>query len=83
VSAPLRRGARSLESASGKPCVQSLPKLELPTGAVGQVEVWGDNGQVRLDSGVLFLARFKAGWKVTAAGCQPRQDKPYDCDVEG
>jgi hypothetical protein len=73
----------NLASASGKSCVAAFPNLNLPTGPVSSVEVWGDNSQVRLDSEVLFLAEFSTGWKVTAAGCEPRPDMPYDCDVEG
>jgi hypothetical protein len=76
--------ARSnLESGSGKPCPQAIARLGLPAGTVRSLQVWGGNSQVRLDSGVVFLAQFKAGWKVTGAGCQPRPNQPYDCDVEG
>ena len=72
-----------LESGSGKPCPTALADIDLPAGTANSIEVWGDNAQVRLDPGVLFLAEFRGGWKVTAAGCQPRPDMPYDCDVEG
>jgi hypothetical protein len=73
----------SLESASTRPCPEALAALVLPTGQVGPDEVWGRNAQVVLDSGALFLAEFRAGWRVTAAGCTPRPDQPYDCQVEG
>ena len=73
----------NLESGSGKPCATALADLDLPTGTGSSIEVWGDNAQVRLEAGVLFLAEFRAGWRVTAAGCDPRPDMPYDCDVEG
>ena len=73
----------NLEAASAEPCVQALPALDLPAGGVRSVEVWGGNAQVRLDTGVLFLARFRAGWQVTGAGCRPRPDLPYDCAVRG
>jgi hypothetical protein len=73
----------NLESGTGNACPTALADLDLPTGAASSIEVWGDNAQVRLDAGVLFLAEFRAGWKVTAAGCEPRPDMPYDCDVEG
>ena len=73
----------NLEPASGQPCTAALANLDLPTGTGRSIEVWGDNGLVRLESGVLFLAKFRDGWKVTAAGCQPRPDMPYDCAVEG
>ena len=80
----LTRQARgNLESASAEPCARTLPALDLPAGSVRSVEVWGGNAQVRLDSGVLFLARFRTGWQVTGAGCQPRPDLPYDCAVQG
>ena len=81
----LSQAAReNLESASATRCAQALPRLELPTGSVGDVAVWGDNAQARLGSGVLFLAEFGSGWKVTAAGCTFRSEKlPYACDVEG
>jgi hypothetical protein len=72
----------SLESASTQPCDRALGALGLPDGAVVSVAVWGDDAQVHLDSGVLFLARYGSGWRITAAGCQPRQDMPYDCAVE-
>ena len=73
----------NLESAAALPCPRALPRLDLPTGAVRSLQVWGDNAQVHLDSAALFLAEFSAGWKVTGAGCQPRPEMPYDCDVEG
>jgi len=73
----------NLESTGAGPCAQTLPALELPTGPVRSLQVWGNNSQVRLDSQVLFLAEFRDGWRVTAAGCSPRADMPYDCKVEG
>jgi hypothetical protein len=73
----------NLESGSGRTCEQAIARLRLPSGQVRSLQVWGGNSQLRLDSGVLFLAQFKTGWKVTGAGCRPRPDQPYDCDVEG
>lgn len=72
----------NLESASRRSCARALPALGLPTGPVRSVAVWGDEAQVRLAMSVLFLARFRDGWKVTGAGCKPRPGMPYDCDVE-
>ncbi len=72
----------NLESAARLPCSRALPPLDLPTGEVRAVQVWGGNAQVRLATGTLFLARFPTGWRVTGAGCQPRPSMPYDCDVE-
>jgi hypothetical protein len=76
--------ARSnLESGSRMACAQAIDRLQLPVGGAQSIQVWGGNAQVRLDAGVLFLAQFKAGWKITGAGCRPRPDQPYDCDIEG
>ena len=36
-----------------------------------------------MDSDTVFLARFGALWKVTAAGCKLRPGVPYDCAVKG
>jgi len=70
-----------LETASVRPCPAALAALSLPSGPTRSIETWGGNSQVRLDGSVLFLAEFAAGWRVTAAGCTPRTDQPYDCVV--
>jgi len=44
--------------------------------------VWGTQARVVFDADVVFLARFPAGWQVSAAGCEPAPDT-YDCTVEG
>ena len=38
---------------------------------------------VRLAGDTVFLAVFPGGWRVTAAGCTPRGDRPYNCTVQG
>jgi hypothetical protein len=72
-----------LESQESASCESVLPDLPLPGGAVESVEVWGGNAQVRLAGDTLFLAETRSGWKVVAAGCQPRGEAPYDCEVDG
>ena len=54
-----------------------------PDGRVEKVSVYDTSGQVRYDDDVVFLADFPEGWKVTAAGCVPQPDAPYDCKVQG
>jgi hypothetical protein len=44
--------------------------------------VAGRQAQVRLGTDTVFLARSGSGWAVTAAGCDARPDRPYDCEVE-
>ncbi|MEV5886330.1 hypothetical protein AB0L74_27060 [Streptomyces sp. NPDC052020] len=58
---------------------QQLPQA----GAVRTVDVYGGQARVVLGHDTVFLARFPAGWKVTAAGCRPRADQPYQCEIKG
>ncbi|MEU4449609.1 hypothetical protein AB0K14_36650 [Actinosynnema sp. NPDC050801] len=57
--------------------------LDLPGGSVESVEVWGDAAQVRTSEDVLFLRELSSGWRVAAAGCTARGDRPYACEVGG
>jgi hypothetical protein len=69
---------------TGETCEQAVGDLDLPgDGTVGEVQVWGDGALVRTGGDTLFLTRLAAGWRVNGAGCTPRGDRPYDCDVEG
>jgi len=70
-----------LESGSQQSCPAVLAALHLPSDPSSSIEVWGDNAQLLLPSGALFLAKFRTGWKVTGAGCRPRAEQPYACAV--
>lgn len=73
-----------LVESAGKPCPQALTEEDLPeVGEVRATEAFGTMAQVRFDGDVLFLAEFRGGWKVMAAGCTDRPDQPYDCTVGG
>jgi hypothetical protein len=66
------------------PCSRSLPPRHLPTAtSVMSVDVYGKDALVHLDDDWVFLARFDQGWLVTAAGCVPVSDRPFDCKVKG
>ncbi|MDA1362146.1 hypothetical protein O1R50_21145 [Glycomyces luteolus] len=73
----------AMVASEGEPCEASLTSQELPSGAVGDVAVWGDRAQVRTEGDVLFLVELEEGWKVAAAGCSPQGDLPYRCEVSG
>lgn len=67
----------------GQTCGQALDELGLSGGGpAGAISLWGDEAQVKLGEDTLFLHRYSGGWKVKAAGCQPRGEQPYDCEVE-
>ena len=73
-----------LEKSADQPCDQAILDEDLPApGTVTNTNVYGQWAQVRLDDDTVFLAVFPGGWRVVAAGCQPRGDRPYDCTLQG
>lgn len=74
---------QELENSFGV-CAGSLPQRHLPAaGQVLRADVYGKDAMVVLDNDVVFLARFPDGWRVTAAGCEARVDRPYNCTIKG
>lgn len=75
-----------LES-DGEQCGEALGEVASsgsPGSGEPRVDVYGRDAMVRWGGATLFLARFDDGWRVTAAGCEPRgKDLPYDCTIEG
>jgi hypothetical protein len=72
-----------LEGSAG-PCGQVLPEQDLSEpGQVRRVEVYGRDAWVEVGADVVILARFPSGWRVTAAGCRPVPERPYDCVLKG
>ncbi len=72
-----------LEQSFGR-CDRALPDQNLPVGTkVAGVDVYGKDAIVHLDKDVVFLAGFDDGWRVTAAGCTPLQDRPFTCTIKG
>jgi hypothetical protein len=73
-----------LESLRPEGCERALPSLDLPGDQVTEVRVWGDAAQARSANDVLFLRELSDGWRVVAAGCQPRgESEPYECELGG
>jgi hypothetical protein len=73
-----------LEEEAGQDCVQAVDESDLPEGGpVRRVDVYGQQARVVLSADTLFLAVFADGWRVTAAGCEPRPSQPYSCELEG
>jgi hypothetical protein len=80
----LAPGTRSgLEADEESSCPEVLPQLPLGTGAVEQVQVWGEEAQARLADDTLFLTRTGDGWRVLAGACRPQgPELPYRCRLE-
>ncbi|WP_261991731.1 hypothetical protein [Streptomyces sp. OR43] len=85
VCAALAPGTRSeLESDERAACPEALDGVSLPVGGKARtVDVHGRQARVVLAADTLFLSLFPGGWKVVAAGCSPRPDKPYSCELKG
>jgi hypothetical protein len=78
----LTDAARRDAETFGRSCATELATLPDP-GDVQQVDVWGDAAQARLAGDTLFLLQSPDGWRVSAAGCTPQGEAPYQCEVQG
>ena len=73
-----------LEESSGKPCADAITEEGLPQpGTVQTVDVYGQWARVVTSDDTAFLGAFGDGWRVVAAGCRPRGERPYDCLLQG
>lgn len=73
-----------LERSAEQPCAKALPEAQVPLSTgVRHVDVYGRQARVVTDRDTLFLSSFPDGWKITAAGCTPRPEKPYQCQIKG
>lgn len=64
-------------------CPQAIGKIDLGSGGLVSVQVWGEEAQAKMTDDTLFLTRTAHGWRVMAAACRPRsQQRPYDCQLQ-
>jgi hypothetical protein len=80
--------AAEVEQAAGSSCPEAILDEDLPEpAAVTAVHIYGQWAQVVLGEpdgdGTVFLAVLPGGWRVVAAGCRSRGERPYDCAIEG
>ena len=74
----------TIEEDSGDPCADAVLDEDLPgPRPPTDTAVYGQWARVRLGDEAVFLAMFPGGWRVAAAGCRPRGERPYDCAVDG
>ncbi len=73
-----------LERSQSEQCPKALQQEDLPDGGnVADLQVYGDEAFARMQGDVLFLTNVAGTWMVSAAGCSPQSDQPYDCEVKG
>ncbi|WP_306635126.1 hypothetical protein [Pseudarthrobacter siccitolerans] len=76
------RGKTAQEQESS--CEDHLGNLQIQEpGTVTRTEIYGRAAFVEFEHDAVFLAAAGGGWKVTAAGCTPNGDAPYNCEVGG
>ena len=77
----------ALESASGRSCAQAITALPLPGRRTARSIVYLDSARADVAGAAqgeaAFLDRTARGWRISAAGCRPKGDGPYDCQLEG
>lgn len=82
--------AEELAEEEQEPCPEALLDPAGPGAVLGEraaaasVETVraGSQAQVLTASDTVFLARSGDTWVVSAVGCDPRGERPYDCEVE-
>jgi hypothetical protein len=75
---------KELEQSQSEKCAKALPDQDVPTAtAEADVEVYGDEAIARVPGDVVFLTNVGGTWMVSAAGCKPQPNEPYDCEVKG
>lgn len=73
----------SLETSEKKPCKEAVFSLGLSPARVVAVRVYATSAEAVLTGGeAVFLDQDPDGWKISAVGCKPQHEQPYDCDLE-
>jgi hypothetical protein len=73
-----------LEDSAQERCATAILQEDLPAPAtITSTDVYGQWARVVLTDDTVFLAAFPGGWRVVAAGCTARGERPYDCALRG
>jgi len=73
-----------LEDGEPGSCATKLRGLDLrAASSVLESKAYGSDAQVVMDQDTVFLVQSGHSWKITAAGCTSRGERPYQCLVEG
>jgi len=73
----------SLETSEKKPCDQAVFSLGLSPSSIAAVHVYVTSAEATLTRGeAVFLDQTPQGWKISAIGCKPQHERPYDCELQ-
>ena len=73
----------ALEDQEKSACRDAITQLDLQASDVERVQVYGRSAMAELSDGeAAFLDQEQSGWRISAAGCRPVGDRPYDCELE-
>jgi hypothetical protein len=68
----------------GTTCEDRLRTLQIPEpGPVTGSQMYGHSAFVEFENDTVFLAAGEDGWQITGAGCTPKGEAPYTCEVGG
>jgi hypothetical protein len=74
----------SFEQSEDKKCAIAILQANLPpAGGFKSFASYGTMAQAKFAGDVEFVAEFKGGWRIMAAGCSAVPGHPYDCQLEG
>jgi hypothetical protein len=73
----------ALEDQETSACRDAITQLDLQAARVEHIGVYNRAAIVELSNGeAAFLDQGANGWRISAAGCRPIGDRPYDCELE-
>jgi hypothetical protein len=75
--------SQELAKSEKAPCSEAVMGLREPHARIVRVVVFQGSAKVDLSGGKsLFLDDESDGWRISAAGCEPQGQEPYDCELE-
>ena len=74
---------KALEDQEKKSCEEAVLGLGLTGGRVRRIDVAERSAKVDVaEDGSAFLDETAGGWKISALGCTPVHERPYECEAE-
>jgi hypothetical protein len=73
-----------VERSERRACGEAITGLDLSPTAPVRTRLYLTSAWVRLSNGEsAFLDQTPTGWRISAIGCRPRPQQPFECEVSG